>query len=42
MQWGFTANFALSSAGRALAILIFVFFVHQAKPRRLAEEVAIA
>ena len=37
-QWGFTTNFALSAAGRALAILIFVLFVRQVKVRPMLEE----
>jgi predicted MFS family arabinose efflux permease len=40
-QWGFSANFALSSAGRGLAILIFVLFVRRAQqPRQWVEEPA--
>jgi MFS family permease len=41
-QWGFTTNFALSAAGRALAILIFVLFVRQVRVRPRLEERAAA
>jgi MFS family permease len=41
-QWGFTANFALSGAGRFVAILVFVLFVSNARTGSLADEPAAA